>query len=74
MEVSLRIISLPLLSWAVTILRMEGSVVWDWDMVLFDESEVVGTVGSKTKDEPNSLIYSPWWNLSVNPRNRHNVQ
>ena len=75
MEVSLRMTSLPLPSWAVTILRMEGSVVWDWDMILLDERSGDSWVESEDRrDEFNSLIYSPWWNLSVNLRNRHETQ
>lgn len=67
--------SLPLPSWAVTILRMEGSVVWDWDMILLDERSGDSWVESEDRrDEFNSLIYSPWWNLSVNLRNRHETQ
>lgn len=55
MEVSLRMISLPLLSWAVTILRMEGSVVWDWDMVLLDEGEQLGRKRKTGETDPTHL-------------------
>lgn len=69
-EESLRIISLPLLSWAVTTLRTGGSVVWDCGMIRLDEGGGGGTKPKDRRDEFNSLIYSPWWNLRVNSRNR----
>ena len=48
MEESLRIISLPLRSWAVTILRTGGSVVRDCDMIFLNKREGMGEmVGSK---------------------------
>lgn len=50
MEESLRIISLPPLSWAVTILRTGGSVVRNCDMIFLDKREGVGgIVGSKNE-------------------------
>jgi len=62
MEESLRIISLPLLSWAVTILRTGDSVVRDCDMVFLDKIEGVdGVMGSKNErlERQIQLTYIP---------------
>jgi len=74
MEELLRMISLPLVSWAVTILRTGGSIVWNCDMIFLDKVEGVDrAVGSKNErlERQIQLTYIlAWRNLGVNPRNR----
>ena len=64
MEESLRMISLPLQSWAVTILRTGGSVVRDCDMVFVNKRGGMGEMGGRRirgwRHDSSSLIYSPW--------------
>ena len=66
-------ISLPQRSWAVTILRTEGSVVWGCGMVFLDKRDVWsnGIEERKIGETTNSLIYCPSVvGLEIVPRGR----
>ena len=51
-------ISLPLLSWAVTILRTGGSVVWNCDMVIWTRVKSLGVGQGKVGETNPTYLYA----------------